>query len=150
MTDESYLAQALTQARQAEAAGEVPVGAVLVLDGRIIAEAHNSPITTNDPTAHAEILVIRKAAVSIHNYRLENATLYVTLEPCAMCAGAIVAARISRVVFGARDLRFGAVRSKFRLADSALLNHRAEIVEGVLAAECTELIQRFFASRRGP
>ncbi len=139
---------ALDLARQAERDGEVPVGAVIVAGNQIIARGRNSPVSTNDPTAHAEILAIREAGAAIGNYRLENATIYVTIEPCVMCAGAIVAARIARVVFGARDLRFGGVRSKFRLADSDLLNHRAEIVEGVLAAECTELIQRFFATRR--
>ena len=148
MNDERFLRRALELAHEAAAAGEVPVGAVIVLDDQIIGRGRNSPISTNDPTAHAEILAIREAAASSRNYRLENATLYATLEPCAMCAGAIVAARISRVVFGARDLRFGAIRSKFRLADSDLLNHRAEIVEGVLAAECTQIIQQFFANRR--
>ena len=124
------------------------MGAVVVLDGRAIGRGRNSPIASNDPTAHAEILALREAAASIQNYRLEGATLYTTLEPCVMCAGALVAARVSRLVFGARDLRFGGVRSKFRLADAEVLNHRVEIVEGVLAAECTELMQKFFASRR--
>jgi len=145
---ETYMRMALDLAREAEAAGEVPVGAVVVLDGTVIGRGRNSPIERLDPTAHAEILAIREAAAAIGNYRLENASLYVTMEPCVMCAGAIVTARIARVVFGARDLRFGGVRSKFRLADADVLNHRAEIVEGVLGAECTELIQRFFAARR--
>ena len=146
--DESYLREALQLARESEAAGEVPVGAVVVLDGKIIGRGRNAPISTNDPTAHAEILAIRQAAAAAGNYRLERATLYATLEPCVMCAGALVAARLARLVFGARDLRFGGVRSKFRLADAQLLNHRVEIVEGVLAAECTELVQHFFATRR--
>ncbi len=147
-TDESFLNAALELARRAEAAGEVPVGAVVVLDGEIIGRGYNSPIRLSDPTAHAEILALREAAASVRNYRLENATMYATLEPCVMCAGALVSARIRRLVFGARDLRFGGVRSKFQLADSDLLNHRVEIVEGVLAAECLALVKRFFEDRR--
>jgi tRNA(adenine34) deaminase len=146
--DESFMYEALAMARQAEANGEVPVGAVVVVDGEIVGRGLNSPIAQSDPTAHAEILALREAGASLRNYRLETATLYATLEPCAMCAGALVAARIRRLVFGARDLRFGGVRSKFRIADSELLNHRVEIVEGVLAAECVELVQKFFESRR--
>ena len=146
--DEDFLHQALDLARDSEADGEVPVGAVIVAAGSVIGRGRNSPIGRNDPTAHAEILALREAGTALQNYRLEGATLYVTLEPCVMCAGAIVAARISRLVFGARDLRFGGVRSKFRLADADVLNHRVEIVEGVLAAECTDLMRRFFANRR--
>src|SRR5689334_8521400 len=108
----------------------------------------NSPISRNDPTAHAEILALREAAAATGNYRLEGAAMYATLEPCVMCAGALVAARISRLVFGARDLRFGGVRSKFQIADGDVLNHRIEVVEGVLGAECAELLRRFFTSRR--
>ena len=115
---------ALRLARLGEDAGEVPVGAVAVLGGEIVAAAYNAPISRNDPTAHAEILALRQAAAKIGNYRLAGVTLYCTLEPCPMCAGALVAARIERLVFGTRDLRFGAVRSKFQLADSELLNHR--------------------------
>jgi tRNA(adenine34) deaminase len=148
MTDEDFLRQALELAREAERGGEVPVGAVVVVDGRVLGRGRNSPIARSDPTAHAEILALREAAAATGNYRLERATLYTTLEPCVMCAGALVAARVSRLVFGARDLRFGGVRSKFRLADTDVLNHRVEIVEGVLGAECAELIQRFFNSRR--
>jgi tRNA(adenine34) deaminase len=140
--------EALTLARQAESDGEVPVGAVVVVDGEIVGRGSNSPITKSDPTAHAEILALREASASLSNYRLETATLYATLEPCVMCAGALVAARIRRLVFGARDLRFGGIRSKFRLADSELLNHRVEIVEGVRAAECVELVKNFFERRR--
>jgi tRNA(adenine34) deaminase len=140
--------QALDLGREAERAGEVPVGAIVVFDGRVIGRGRNSPVSTNDPTAHAEILALRDAAATIRNYRIEGATLYVTIEPCVMCAGALVAARISRLVFGARDLRFGGVRSKFRLADADVLNHRLEIVEGVLGVECTDLIQRFFSAKR--
>jgi len=140
--------EALRLAREAEQAGEVPVGAVVVAGDAILGRARNSPILRADPTAHAEILALREAAAALGNYRLEEATLYVTLEPCVMCAGALVAARLRRLVFGARDLRFGGVRSKFRLADSDLLSHRLEITEGVLAAECLELMQRFFRERR--
>ncbi len=143
-----YLRRALELAREAEARGEVPVGAVVVCGGRIAGEGFNAPIATGDPTAHAEILALRAAAKSLNNYRLSGCTLYVTLEPCVMCAGAIVHARIDRLVFGARDLRFGGVRSKFQVVDSDLLNHRVEVTEGALAAECTELLQRFFAGRR--
>ena len=148
MTDEDFLREALDLAREAERGGEVPVGAVVVLDGRIVGRGRNSPISRNDPTAHAEILALREAAAAAGNYRLEGATMYATLEPCVMCAGALVAARVSRLVFGARDLRFGGVRSKFRLADADVLNHRVRIVEGVLGAECAELLQRFFDARR--
>ena len=140
---------ALDLAREAEAAGEVPVGAVVVLAGEIAGRGRNSPIERSDPTAHAEILALREACAAAGNYRLEGAILYTTLEPCVMCAGALVAARIAKVVFGARDLRFGGVRSKFRLADADVLNHRLAIEEGVLGAECAELMLRFFAGRRG-
>ena len=139
---------ALDLAREAAAAGEVPVGAVVVLGDRIAGRGRNAPIERSDPTAHAEILALREASASMQNYRLEGAVLYTTLEPCVMCAGALVSARIARVVFGTRDLRFGGVRSKFRLADAEILNHRLEIEEGVLGAECAELMQRFFAERR--
>jgi tRNA(adenine34) deaminase len=148
MEDEFFMREALALAREAERAGEVPVGAVLVQGGKIIGRGFNSPISRNDPTAHAEILALRQAAESAQNYRLEGAVLYVTLEPCVMCAGGAVPARIARLVFGCRDLRFGGVRSKFRIADSELLNHRLEIVEGVLAADCTDLMQSFFAAKR--
>ena len=140
---------ALALAGEAEAAGEVPVGAVVVIDGVIVGRGYNCPVSRQDPTAHAEMLAIRQAALAVGNYRLPGSTLYVTLEPCPMCAGAMVHARIGRVVFGARDLRFGGIRSKFRLADSDLLNHRVEVVEGVCAAECVARLQRFFAGRRG-
>jgi len=148
LTDEDFLREALELAREAERGGEVPVGAVVVVGGRVLGRGRNSSIVLNDPTAHAEILALREAAAATGNYRLDQATMYATLEPCVMCAGALVAARITRLVFGARDLRFGGVRSKFRLADSDVLNHRVEIVEGVLGAECTELMQQFFSSRR--
>jgi tRNA(adenine34) deaminase len=145
---DSYMRQALALASEAEAAGEVPVGAIVVLDGMVAGRGRNSPVASHDPTAHAEMLALREAAAAIGNYRLEQATVYVTLEPCAMCAGALVAARVKRLVFGTRDLRFGGVRSKFRIADSELLNHRVEIVEGVLVVECVELLRGFFEKRR--
>lgn len=145
---DGFMREALEMARRAAEAGEVPVGAVLVIDGEVKGRGSNSPIARCDPTAHAEILALRQAADGVGNYRLEDATLYCTLEPCVMCAGALVAARIRRLVFGARDLRFGGVRSKFRIADSELLNHRVEVVEGPLAPECVALLQEFFAERR--
>jgi tRNA(adenine34) deaminase len=143
-----FMRQALELARQAAARGEVPVGAVVVIDERIIGRGSNSPIAQNDPSAHAEMLALREAAQAIGNYRVEGATVYTTLEPCVMCAGALVAARVKRLVFGTRDLRFGGVRSKFRIVDSDLLNHQVEIVEGVLAVDCVELLQSFFDARR--
>ena len=146
--DERFMHQALQAARQGEREGEVPVGAVVVIGGEIAGRGWNSPVARHDPTAHAEILALREAAAGIANYRLEGATLYCTLEPCVMCAGALVAARVGRLVFGARDLRFGGVRSKFRVADSDTLNHRVEVVEGILGAECVELLRGFFEKRR--
>jgi tRNA(adenine34) deaminase len=140
--------EALRLARAGADAGEVPVGAVVAIAGDIVGRGWNSPVARNDPTAHAEILALREAAARIGNYRLEGATLYSTLEPCVMCAGALVAARVGRLVFGARDLRFGGVRSKFQIADSDLLNHRVEVVENVLAVECVELLRKFFEKRR--
>lgn len=141
--------EAIRLAREGALAGEVPVGAAAVWRGEIVGLAYNAPVSRNDPTAHAEILALRQAAERLGNYRLEGVTLYCTLEPCAMCAGALVSARIDRLVFGTRDLRFGAVRSKFQLADSDLLNHRVEITEGILAPECVELLRGFFETRRG-
>ena len=146
--DEFFMRAALKLAQQAAEAGEVPVGAVVVTDDGIVGQGANAPIERLDPTAHAEIVALREAAQAVGNYRLSGATLYVTLEPCVMCAGALVAARVGRVVFGTRDLRFGGVRSKFRLADSDLLNHRVEVTEGILAAECLALVQAFFRDRR--
>ena len=140
--------EAIELARRGESEGEVPVGAVVVIADTPLGRSWNCPISSNDPTAHAEILALRQAAAAVQNYRLEDATLYSTLEPCVMCAGALVAARVRRLVFGTRDLRFGAVRSKFRAADSELLNHRVEVVEGILAAECVQLLQQFFERRR--
>jgi tRNA(adenine34) deaminase len=146
--DEEFMHEALRLARAGTDAGEVPVGAVVVVGGAIAGRGWNSPIARHDPTAHAEILAIRQAAEYAGNYRLPNSTLYCTLEPCVMCAGALVAARVERLVFGARDLRFGGVRSKFQVADSELLNHRVAVVEGVLAVECVDLLREFFEVRR--
>jgi tRNA(adenine34) deaminase len=146
--EEQCMREALGLAREAAAVGEVPVGAVVENGGQIIGRGRNSAIGRHDPTAHAEILALREAAERTGNYRLEEATLYCTLEPCVMCAGALVAARVKRLVFGARDLRFGGVRSKFQVADSEVLNHRVEVMEGLLGAECVELLQGFFEARR--
>lgn len=146
--DVQYMRAALEEARSAEASGEVPVGAVIVADSRIIARGANRTIADCDPTAHAEIIALRAAAQALGNYRLANATLYVTIEPCAMCAGAIVQARIARLVYGADDPRAGAVRSVFRVADHPQLNHRVEVTSGVLAEECAALLQTFFTARR--
>ena len=145
---DTYMREALALALQAEAAGEAPVGAVVVAGGEIVGRGRNSSISECDPTAHAEVLALRDASRKLGNYRLEGATLYVTLEPCVMCAGALVTARIRTLVFGARDLRFGGVRSKFRLADSDLLNHRVEVIEGVMAVECVAVLKKFFEQRR--
>jgi len=141
--------RALLLASHAQEHGEIPVGAVLVQGENVVGEGFNQPIATSDPTAHAEIVALRQAALRNQNYRLPGATLYVTLEPCAMCAGAMVNARIERLVFAARDLRFGAVRSKFRLVDSELMNHRVTVEEGLMAADAGEMLTRFFAERRG-
>jgi tRNA(adenine34) deaminase len=146
--DDLWMAEALRLAEAAGAAGEVPVGAVVTLDGEVIGRGANAPIELRDPTAHAEMTALREAARNAGNYRLDQAVLYCTVEPCVMCAGALVNARVRRLVFGTRDLRFGGVRSKFRLADSDLLNHQVEIVEGVRAAECVAMLQRFFRERR--
>jgi tRNA(adenine34) deaminase len=143
------MARALELAARAEAQGEVPVGAVLVHEGAVWGEGWNRPIAAHDPSAHAEMEALRQAAQRLGNYRLPGSTLYVTLEPCAMCAGALVNARVERLVFAARDIRFGAVRSKFRLADSELLNHQVLVEEGLLAVPAAELLGRFFGKRRG-
>jgi tRNA(adenine34) deaminase len=148
--DRLHMQRALALAAHAQAQGEIPVGAVLVQDDTIIGEGWNQPIGLSDPSAHAEIVALRQAAAHALNYRLAGTTLYVTLEPCVMCAGAMVIARVERLVFAARDLRFGAVRSKFRLADSDLLNHKVQVEEGLLAADAAEMLSRFFAERRRP
>jgi tRNA(adenine34) deaminase len=143
-----FMRHALELARQAGAQGEVPVGAVVVIGGEVRGEGLNQPVNSADPTAHAEIVALRMAAEREHNYRLPGSTLFVTLEPCVMCAGALVAARVERLVFGARDLRFGGVRSKFRLADSELLNHSVHVEEGLLASDAANLLWEFFRNRR--
>jgi tRNA(adenine34) deaminase len=148
VSDEQYMREALRLAREGGRGEEVPVGAVVAIEGEIAGRGWNSPAGRNDPTGHAEILALREACARMGNYRLPGATLYCTLEPCVMCAGALVNARVARVVFGARDLRFGGVRSKFRVADSDLLNHSVEVTEGVLGVECVELLQEFFRARR--
>ncbi len=140
--------QALAEAERGGGAGEVPVGAVVVVDGTVVGRAHNAPVALSDPTAHAEVLALREAAERAGNYRLPGATLYVTLEPCAMCCGAVVNARLARVVYGARDPKGGAVETLYRLLDDARLNHRAVTVGGVLADESAALLREFFDRRR--
>jgi tRNA(adenine34) deaminase len=148
-SDEFWMNHAIEAAREAENLGEVPIGACLVdKNGNLLAIAGNRTITDNDPTAHAEILVLRQAAARIGNYRLLNSTVYTTIEPCAMCAGALVNARVKRLVYGAKDERFGAVETHFRICDSQVLNHRIEIESGVLAEECRSLMQEFFREKR--
>lgn len=139
---------ALQEAKKAGEDGEIPVGAILIREGEIIAQDHNRPIGLTDPTAHAEILVLRAAAHKLGNYRLLGCTLYVTLEPCAMCAGALLQARISRLVFGAPDPKAGAVISVFQLLSDSHLNHKIEIVSGILQEDCAEILRHFFARLR--
>lgn len=146
--DRGWMARAIELARVAEEQGEVPVGAVLVSGDALLAEGHNRPISACDPTAHAEIVALRAAAAQAANYRLPGSTLYVTLEPCAMCAGAIVQARVQRVVFGARDPRAGAAGSVFQVFSEARLNHRPVVTGGVLAENCGALLGDFFRRRR--
>ncbi len=140
--------RALDQAQKAFDIGEVPVGAVLTLDGEIIAESHNKPISTSDPSSHAEINVIREAAKFLKNYRLQNTTLYVTLEPCMMCCGALVHARIENLVFSATDSKSGAVVSRANLLDSDFINHKVNYSQGTMAKESSDLLKRFFSQRR--
>jgi tRNA(adenine34) deaminase len=148
-TDEDFMTEALRLAREGGSAGEVPVGAVVVKDGEIIGRGFNAPISRHDPTAHAEIVALRDAARATGNYRLPGCELFVTLEPCVMCAGAIIHARISRVVFGARDPKTGASGSVVDLFGEQRLNFHATVKEGVLAQECGALLSSFFAARRG-
>lgn len=148
-TDEGFMAEALRLAREAGAMGEVPVGAVVVKDGEIIGRGFNAPISRQDPTAHAEIVALRDAARLMGNYRLPGCELYVTLEPCVMCSGAIIHARIARVVFGARDPKTGACGSVMNLFDEPRLNFHATVTDGVLAAECGAQLINFFAAKRG-
>jgi tRNA(adenine34) deaminase len=147
--DEQFMGEALYQARLSLDAGEVPVGAVLVIeDGKMVAHAHNFPISLQDPTAHAEILALRQAAEILGNYRLPGTTLYVTIEPCLMCTGAMIYARIRRLVFGAADPKAGACVSLYRIPEDPRLNHRLEVTGGVREAECRALMQQFFQERR--
>ncbi|MDK2881745.1 MAG: tRNA(adenine34) deaminase [Bacillota bacterium] len=146
--DEHYMRRALELAREAAARGEVPVGALIVRNGEIIAEGSNCREEDKDPTAHAELLAIRAAARALGGWRLTGATLYVTLEPCAMCAGALVLARVERLVYGADDPKAGAVRSLYRLVEDERLNHRVQVTPGVLAEECGEVLREFFRKRR--
>ena len=149
MDDSGYMELALDLAREAGAAGEVPVGALVVWGGEIVGRGFNQPIGRHDPTAHAEVIALRDAAVRLGNYRLPGCTLYVTLEPCAMCAGAILHARVDRVVFGARDPKSGAAGSVIDLFGEPRLNHHTTVVSGVLAEECSSLLSSFFTARRG-
>jgi tRNA(adenine34) deaminase len=149
MDDVAFMGLALDLARQAGAAGEVPVGAIVVLDGEVVGRGWNQPIGHHDPTSHAEIMALRDAAQRLGNYRLPGCTLYVTLEPCAMCAGAIMHARIARVVYGARDPKTGVAGSVIDLFAELRLNHHAAIEGGVLAEQCGALLSDFFAARRG-
>ncbi|HFB84057.1 nucleoside deaminase [Thermosulfuriphilus ammonigenes] len=147
--DELFMAEALLEAERAQAAGEVPVGAVVVSpEGEILGRGHNLVITTCDPTAHAEINALRQAARKVGNYRLPGVTVYVTIEPCPMCAGALVLARVSRLVFGAGDPKSGACGSLYQIVQDQRLNHRLEVVAGVLENRCREIIQAFFRARR--
>ncbi|HEY7249700.1 MAG TPA: tRNA adenosine(34) deaminase TadA [Methylomirabilota bacterium] len=146
--DEQWMALALEEAGRGAEAGEVPVGAVVVVEGRLVGRAHNAPISFSDPTAHAEILALRAAARETGNYRLTAATLYVTVEPCVMCCGAALHARIARLVYGAADPKAGAVQSLYHLLDDPRLNHRVEVASGVLAAACGARLSEFFRARR--
>lgn len=148
MSDEIFMRKALSLAREAAAAGEVPVGAVVVKEGAVVGCGYNRPVSRRDPTAHAEVIALRDAAENIGNYRLSGCELYVTLEPCAMCAGAIIHARISRVVYGAADPKAGACGSVVNLFEEGRLNHHAVIAGGVMAEEAGKLLQDFFSARR--
>ena len=146
--DAEFMGIALDEARQAAAEGEVPVGAVVVQAGRVLGRGHNRPIATADPTAHAEIVALREASREAANYRLPGAVLYVTVEPCSMCCGAVLHARLGRVVYGAADPKAGAARSLYRLLDDPRMNHMAIVTDGVRSAECASLLSEFFRSRR--
>ena len=148
MTDNEYMRLAIEQARAAAVRGEVPVGAIVVLEERIVSAAGNRTIADCDPTAHAEIIALRAAASAVGNYRLTGAALYVTIEPCAMCAGALVQARVARLIYGADDAKGGAVRTCMQVLDAGALNHRVAVTSGILADESVALLQTFFAARR--
>lgn len=145
---EQWMQVALEEAEQARREGEVPVGAAAVLQGRLLARDHNRSLALKDPTAHAEILTLRQAGALLGNYRLAGVELYVTLEPCPMCAGALIWARVQRLVFGARDEKSGAVYSKVFLLEPGRFNHRVEVVEGILESRCRQILQEFFVARR--
>ncbi len=148
ISDELWMEEALREAQRALALGEVPVGAVVVHEGRIVGRGCNRPVTSNDPTAHAEILALREAGTTLGNYRLLNCDLYVTVEPCSMCAGAITHARVRRLIYGAEDAKAGAVHSMLQVLNHPKLNHNVEVSSGVLAARCMDLLQSFFRERR--
>ena len=148
-THVKFMRVALAHAQAAAQAGEVPVGAVVVLGGEIVGQGHNRPIAASDPTAHAEVVALRDAAAYLRNYRLPGATMYVTVEPCLMCVGALVHARVETLVYGTPEPKAGAIESSQRAHEHPALNHRIRLVSGVLAAECAALMQAFFAARRG-
>jgi len=145
---EMWMKEAISEARQAEAENEVPVGAVVLLNGKIVGRGHNSPIQLHDPTAHAEIFALRQAAHNTANYRIPGSILIVTIEPCLMCVGAMLHARVEEVVYGAADPKAGAIRSCYQLADQNQLNHRMRVTSGVLEEECGAILKEFFASKR--
>jgi tRNA(adenine34) deaminase len=148
LTDEDYMRMALDEANKAFLQNEVPIGAVLVQEGSILAKAHNAPIAGNDASAHAEMLAIRKACEKTGNYRLTGAQLFVTLEPCVMCAGAILQARLTRIIFGARDPKAGAVVSLYQILNDSRLNHQVDVTEGILEKACGQILSRFFKEKR--
>ena len=148
MSDEQYMDLALAEALKAESTGEVPVGAIVVADGAVVGRGFNQPISTNDPTAHAEVVALREAARTIGNYRLSTVTMYCTVEPCVMCAGAMIHARIARLVFGVPDPKAGAAGSIYNVLTDPRLNHRVEVLSGIRQSECASLLQDFFARRR--
>jgi tRNA(adenine34) deaminase len=148
LSDEEFMRIALAEAELARAEGEVPIGAIVVLDGEIKGRGHNAVIQNSDPTAHAEIMAMRDAARAISNYRLTNATVYSTIEPCAMCAGAMVHARVAKLIYGATDEKAGAVDSHFEICSTDFLNHRVMVERGILEAECRQVVQSFFRQKR--
>ena len=147
---QTYMKIALGEAEKAYKKGEIPIGAMIITnDGRILGKAHNETITRNDPTAHAEILALRQAAETVKNYRLIETKMYVTVEPCLMCAGALIHARVEEIIFGAFDPKWGALKSLYQVGEDARLNHQIKVTSGILESDCGEIIQRFFEERRG-
>jgi tRNA(adenine34) deaminase len=146
--DANFMTAAIAEARRAEDEGEVPVGAIAVADGRIVGTGHNRPIALADPTAHAEILALRAAAATLNTYRLTSVSIYVTLEPCVMCVGALLTARIARVIYGARDEKAGALGSVYDIGRDGRLNHTFEVIAGIMEPECANLMRQFFSTRR--